>query len=419
MVDEKLNNYMYKFIEDICNDIGPRESGTEQEILAGNRIEEELKDFCDETRQEPYVSSPHAFLGGIRWGSMLVFVVIILYWLTLLIELNVLLVPEIFNLIFLLIAVLLIFITVSYFILEVMKYHEVFDFLFSKKESKNIIGTINPSGEIKNTIIFSGHHDSAFEFNSFYYLKRFGQIIINVGYIGVGIILLGLILRLFYYLLSIEFTMMFVIFGIIFLIFTPIIIVYMFFHSYNPVLGAFDNLSAVAVVLGIGKYLSENKNDREIYPEHTKIYLISFAGEEAGLRGSKRYVKAHYKELKESGTIVVNLESIAQKDVVIVHNKESGIGAKHDPGVYEKIFEIAKDLNFNPKILSLPFGATDAAVFSKKKIPATTIGGLNLKDELPPHYHTRKDTPDVIDKEALGQIFQVCIEYLKFIDKTA
>ena len=37
------NNYMHKFIEDICNDIGPRESGTEQEILTGNRVESELK----------------------------------------------------------------------------------------------------------------------------------------------------------------------------------------------------------------------------------------------------------------------------------------------------------------------------------------------------------------------------------------
>jgi len=36
------NNYTYKFIEDICNEIGPRESGTEQEILAGNRVESEL-----------------------------------------------------------------------------------------------------------------------------------------------------------------------------------------------------------------------------------------------------------------------------------------------------------------------------------------------------------------------------------------
>jgi hypothetical protein len=50
------NNYMYKFIEDICNEVGPRESGTEQEILAGNRVESELKKFCDETHQHILVA---------------------------------------------------------------------------------------------------------------------------------------------------------------------------------------------------------------------------------------------------------------------------------------------------------------------------------------------------------------------------
>ena len=68
------NNYMLKFIEDVCNDIGPRESGTEQEILAGNKIESELKKFCDETHQEPYTSSPHAFLGGVRYGALMILI---------------------------------------------------------------------------------------------------------------------------------------------------------------------------------------------------------------------------------------------------------------------------------------------------------------------------------------------------------
>lgn len=81
MTDGNLNNYMYEFIEKVCNDIGPRESGTEQEILAGNLIEEELKKFCDEVHQEEYISSPHTFLGGIRYGAFLVLMSIILYWL--------------------------------------------------------------------------------------------------------------------------------------------------------------------------------------------------------------------------------------------------------------------------------------------------------------------------------------------------
>lgn len=417
-MDQALNKYMYKFIEDVCTTIGPRESGTKQEILAGNKIEEELKRYCDKTNQEEYISHPHAFLGGIRYGAMLVLVSIVLYWLSLLIDLNILQLEQFYSLLLIIIALILVALAISYFILNVMKYHEVFDFLFPKRKSKNIIGTINPSGDVKNTIIFSAHHDSAFEFNTFYYLGRTGQIIINLGYLGVIIIFIVTIVKILFQFLTniIDFAIVFLSFGILFLIFIPIAFVYIFFHSYHPVLGAFDNLSGVAVVLGIGKYLYENKTNDKIFPKHTRIHLISFAGEEAGLRGSKRYIKSHFKELKETGAIVINMDGLAKKDIIIVIDKESGIGAKHNPEVVKSLFKIAKDINDKAKIGSLPFGATDAAAFSKKGIAATCLGGLNLKEELAPYYHTRNDTPEVIEEEALGQAVQICVEYLKLID---
>ena len=42
---------------------------------------------------------------------------------------------------------------------------------------------------------------------------------------------------------------------------------------------------------------------------------------------------------------------------------------------------------------------------------------MNLK-EVVSFYHTRLDTPDVVEKEALGQVMQICLEYLKRIDKS-
>ncbi|MFX1426851.1 MAG: M28 family metallopeptidase [Promethearchaeota archaeon] len=416
MNDPNLNNYMLSFIEKICNEVGPRESGTEQEILAGNSIEEELNKFCDEAHQEEYISSPHAFLGGIRYGALLVFISIVLYWLSVLIDIKILQIGGGYSMLFMVIAVILIVVSVSYFILETMRYHETYDFLFPKRKSYNIVGTINPSSEVKNSIVFSAHHDSAFEFNTFYYLKRFGQVIINVGYIGVGIVLIVLIIKIILQMFSVELIILFLSFGYFFLAFIPIILVYILFHSYNPVLGAFDNLSGVSVVLGIGKFLSENKNNPEIFPKNTKVYLISFAGEEAGLRGAKRYVKAHYNQLKEEKTIVVNMDGIGKKDIVIIHDKEPGIGAKHDPKIYLPLLEIANNINPNAKISSLPFGATDGAAFSKKGISTASIGALNLNDELVPYYHTRLDTPENIEKEALGQFVEICLEYLKHID---
>jgi aminopeptidase YwaD len=416
MIEESLNNYMYDFIRRICEEIGPRESGTAEEGKAGDIIEGELKNYCDKTRQERYISSPHAFLGGIRYGAMLVLVSIVLYWLSLLNELTILTIPPIWDLSLLLMALILIITTVSYFILEVMKYHEAFDFLFPKKESRNIIGVIEPKDDATKEIIFSAHHDSAFEFNTFYYLKRFGQIIINIGYIGVVIVFLGIVLKLIFLVINLIFNVLFFVLGIVFTCFLPIIFVYIFFHSNKPVLGAFDNLSGVAVVLGIGRYLSTVKDDRTKFPQHTRVNLISFAGEESGLRGAKRYIKRHEKELKSKEFKIINMDSIAKKDVLIVHDKEPGIGAKHDPEIYSVLMDIAEKLNYNVKLAPLPFGATDAAAFSKKGIPATTIGGLNLKEELAPYYHTREDTCDVIEREALGRVVDLCLEYLKHLD---
>jgi aminopeptidase YwaD len=418
MVDDNLKKYMFQFIKNVCDKIGPRESGTEQEILAGDMIEKEMQTFCDTTHQEEYISSPHAFLGGIRYGALLAIISIGLYWLSLLIDIAVLPLSKFLSFLFILISVIIILITISYFITEVMKYHEFFDFLFPKRTSKNVIGIINPKNLVKNTIIFSAHHDSAFEFNTFYYFKRFGQFIINFGYFGVAVLFVVTVIKLVFQLLSINFDLLFIGFGIFFFIFVPIALAYVFFHSYHPVLGAFDNLSGVAIILGIGKFLTLNK-ETNLFPTNTQVQLISFAGEESGLRGSKRYIEAHLKDLKKSNTIVINMDGIAKKEILGIFTRESGIGASHDPKIYELLCNLAKEVNSSVDLVKLPFGATDAAAFSKKRISATTIGGLNLSEALPPYYHTRYDTPEVVEKDALGQVVDICVKYLNYVDKSS
>ena len=41
---------------------------------------------------------------------------------------------------------------------------------------------------------------------------------------------------------------------------------------------------------------------------------------------------------------------------------------------------------------------------------------MDLKGDVVSFYHTRLDTPDVVEKEALGQALQICLEYLRRID---
>ena len=411
-----FEDYMHGFIKEICDEIGPRESGTQEEILAGDRIEEEFKKYCNETHQESYISSPTAFLGFIRYGAAAIIVAIVFYWLSLLIDMDSLQMDASYSLFFISMAAGIAIFCDYYFIFEVMRYTEFLDRFFPKKTSKNVVGTIEPTGEVKHTIIFAGHHDSASEFNLFYHLKTVGAATIFVGFVGAIIFGIVSVIKLIFYFIPVNLTQVFFVLGIVALILVPIAVLYMFFHSYKPVLGAFDNLSAVAVTLGIGRYLVENKSNSDIYPKHTRVHLVSFAGEEAGLRGSKRYVKAHHDELTKSGTILVNMDGIGKKDEIIIANTELLIGAKHDKEVCEDLLRIAQDLNIRSEMGTLPFGASDAASFTHKKLRAGCIMAYPHKLSLPDYYHTRLDTPEVVDKEALGQVLQICLEYLKYID---
>jgi len=414
-MSEKLDNFMYKFIVDICNEIGPRASASEEEHKAGDKIEVTLKEFCDEAHQEEFLCSPKAGLHFIRYGSIMIICSIILYWCSLLIDLGIIQLNRSFSLIFLIIAVLLETFAMIYFIFEVMRMKEIVDFLFPKRKAKNIVGVLNPKEEVKHYVIFSAHHDSAYEYNLFYYLKWFGAAAIFIGFVGIILSFVYVWLKFIFFFLPIDITIWFIRFGITMLIFSPIAVLFIFFISKNAVLGAYDNLSGVAILLGIAKILSDNRNNDEIYPKNTQVKLISFACEEAGLRGSKRYVKAHLDELQEIKPKVVNIDSISTKDQIVIVPREILVGSKHDKQISDRLYEIAKKLKIGVKFGPLPFGASDATPFTKNDLTATSIMSFDLP-KLPPFYHTREDTPKVVDKEALGQVVEICVKYIKYLD---
>ncbi|GAG84188.1 unnamed protein product, partial [marine sediment metagenome] len=182
---------------------------------------------------------------------------------------------------------------------EFFNYNEFIDPFFKSKESQNVVGRIYPKEETKRIVIFSGHHDSALEFNLLTRLKLGYPILILLG---IGIMIIWLIISLVIVLLILVnlfyFELFFVFILTLFIIGVPAFLGLFFFVSSgekaNTVPGAVDNLSAVAIVLAIGKYLNSNK---EIIPTNTEIRLISFGCEEAGLRGAFRYVSAHLQEL--------------------------------------------------------------------------------------------------------------------------
>jgi len=93
--------------------------------------------------------------------------------------------------------------------------------------------------------------------------------------------------------------------------------------------GAVDNLSASALAVSMCRFLVKNPT---CIPEDTEIRFISFGSEEAGLRGSRRYVARHLDELKRLDTRLLNFEMVAHPEINILTTEVNGT-VKNSPGM--------------------------------------------------------------------------------------
>ena len=294
-IEDQDANYMYDIIQRIIDEAGCRMPCSPQEAKGAEIIKKEMEQTCDEVEIEPFTCHPRAFLGWIKIDIILILVSMGCFFLI-----------GVYTdyLMRLLLSLISFGLSFTAFVIlwnEFFNYREFIDPLFKKKSSQNVVGKIKPSGEPKNIIIYSGHHDSALQFNLLRYLKIgygiiifWGMIIMFIWIIRSGIVLIITAFSIDFYQYFLERTIWTLIIGAV-----PLIGLFFFVspgEKANKVPGAVDNLSAVSIVLGVGRYLRKHP---DLIPPNTEVRLISFGCEEAGLRGAYRYAEAHLKELQE------------------------------------------------------------------------------------------------------------------------
>ncbi len=381
-MSEKFN--MFGFIKDVCDEIGPRLGTSEQERKAGIKISNILQNIADEVISEDFKCRPKAFLTFIKITFLAGFIAGALFW-------------------FFPIASFFIYIYgLSIFFFEFMNLKEYIDFLFPEGTGTNIIGKLKPeSGNSKKIVLVSGHHDSIYEFPLFANPNFKLITLLTVGSIVFAIT--AAIIKFILDFLGISNPVSNIIL-LLFPIISSIMVGYIAFNLYSKklILGANDNLSAVSVVLALAKHFSVNK------PKNIEIWFISFSCEEC-MRGSKRFVQRHLEELKNS--ITINLESVGYGDLTIA-SAEPLYLTKHS-------MQLAKEFQQSSKlpIMSIPFGGTDAAFFSRNGLKAISVFGMPSKDR-PLIWHQLTDAPAIIEKEKLENIYNIMVTYLTDLDST-
>lgn len=378
---------MIEFIQDIISRFGGRYFGSEQEKNAQYYTADILKIYCDKVDVEEFQSPLEAHFQALKIFCIVYVVVLVL--------LKVNLLPF---------AAIVGILNTIFFLGHFVTYRHWLDFLFTKKPSWNVIGDIEPTEKATSTLIIAGHMDSVKEFKWWYKLKQTGVVLSVIA--GFQITFLGIYALLSLFIAATWFTSIWW----LFLIITPILIVFYDMHGDIVVDGAQDNLTGVAVAVEMAKVFSQTKL------KNTRIRLISFGSEEAALRGSTAYATKHQKQLLQENALLINLDSIKVKAHLTVISSEINTFVSFDKKNVQMIEDAFNATNTKYKKLPLTVGATDASAFRIAGLPAISLIGME-SEKLDPCYHTRLDTIDGVEPEALIAMKNVLINFIETWDQ--
>lgn len=399
---KRQTEYAVKGITKICNKIGPRKPGSPEEHRAQQWFQKDIKNYCQETKIEEFTLHRQGFMGFIPFTVACGVASVFVNWFA--------------SPIAALILCILAFVPL---IFEFLMYKQFDDFLFPKQTSHNMVAVRKPKGEVKKRFIMVGHSDSQFEWTINYLIGGLqAKLFVEIPAV------VGLVIDLIFALVCIiagkgaaamdieSARWFFILFFVVSCVFVPFELAFLFFQSWTKsVPGASDNLSGCYVGMAAIKALDEAK----VEFENTEVVMICSGSEEAGLRGAKAYAKAHEEELKEIPTCVVAIDTFRDLETMAVYDRDLSGTLQHHKGVKELIHDACANCGFDVKYESIYIGASDAAAFTQRGIPAT---GFAAMDPAPPrYYHTRLDTPENLRPEAIEAGISIMIEAACMFDK--
>lgn len=394
--------YAVKGITKVYRRIGPRKPGSPEEYRAQQWFQKDMKNYCEETRIEEFTLHRQGFMGFIPFTVACGIASVFVNWFASPIAALILCICAFVPLFF-----------------EFLMYKEFDDFLFPKQTSHNMIAVRKPKGEVKQRIVMVGHSDSQFEWTLNYLIGGLqAKLFVEIPAV------VGLIVQTVFALVCIiagkggaavniqSARWFFILFFVISCVFIPFEFAFLFFQSWTKsVPGASDNLSGCYVGMAVVKALDEAK----VRFENTEVVVICSGSEEAGLRGSKAYAKAHEKELKEIPTCVVALDTFRDLETMAVYHRDLSGTLQHHDGTKVLVHDACANCGFDVKYESIYIGGSDAASFTQRGIPAT---GFAAMDPAPPrYYHTRLDTPENLRPEAIKAGIEIMIEACCMFDK--
>lgn len=378
--------YVYEFAKKVIDQTGPRLPGSEEEEKGAAIIAEEMKNITGvDAKVEEFKLAPLASIASIPCLGWAGFIAGLTYFIS----------P--------IIALIISAGALLYGIAQIFTYSGIFDKLWVQHTSRNVYSEVLPEGgEYDYTIMFSGHNDSSWLWKHSLKNPKTAILKTALGIVGIlAVIIISAIQTAKGNILSwtTSFSIGSVVMAVIIaltLISSALLGNYLTWNKKVASPGAMDNLTGVGFSIFMAKYFKENPDKM---PSRCRIICAGLGSEEAGLKGSMAFVKAHKDEEWLKKTYVVNLDSIRDFDHFNVVKGDLWLFSHFDKELIEAAVESMKDAGHTAGIMVNPIGGCDSTPFCRAGVKTVTM--IAQDPNITDYYHTSNDTYQNLDMRTL------------------
>ncbi len=403
---EKNGKMILDLVKEVIDETGPRLPCSEEEKRGAAKFAEQVtRETGLETKTEGFKCAPVASIGFIPVLGYLGYAGTVLFYLSPIAS-------------FIISICLLL-----YAVLQIFTYTGVLDILFKKKPSQNVYATLEPkSGVVDRTILLSGHLDSSWCWQLSAINPNTMMMKTIIGVISIAGVALVSLIAMCKGATSFMFWTTDIVdvqaktitnVGHLIMYILPIFAVpgcywlsqYLTWDKKVASPGAMDNLTGCELGLSVVKYYKEHMDE---LPENTRLMCAGLGCEEAGLKGSEAFTKAHKADFNEH-YYSINLDSFRDYDHFNAIKGDTWLFTKFDKDLTTIAIDTMKEIGVpNPGAIENPVGGCDSTPFKRAGVKTITIAAQDPRPTN--YYHTYNDTVEGLNIPTLEKSFELVVK---------
>jgi hypothetical protein len=170
--------------------------------------------------------------------------------------------------------------------------------------------------------------------------------------------------------------------------------------------GASDNLSAVAVLLGVADAL------RDEPVKGVRVLLVSTGSEESFMEGMRRFMDRWAPELRKDRTTVVCLETLGCPRLSLIEGEGMAWMTDYPQATRDLLADVAQKAGIDLVRGLRTRAATDGLIALRAGYPSALLASVDQRN-IPSHWHCPCDVADNVDFDTVDQATRLCTALAK------